>query len=169
MKKVVLSIEGMTCSACSNGLEKYLNRQDGIKVANVNLVMNTVTIEYDDKKLNLTDLDKFVENAGFKSLGVDTFDKEQKKKSDEKYKLISITILSILIIYISMSHMMGLPVIPFLHMINYPLNYSICLFILTILVLVLGKNILKNGIKNLMHRIPNMDTLVTINLLYQKL
>ena len=68
-----------------------------------------------------------------------------------------------------MSHMVGLPVIPFLHMINYPLNYSICLFILTILVLVLGKNILKNGIKKLMHRIPNMDTLVTINLLYHKL
>ena len=45
MKKVLLKIEGMTCSACSSGLEKYLNKQDGIKQANVNLVMNNANIE----------------------------------------------------------------------------------------------------------------------------
>ena len=48
MKKVVLSIEGMTCSACSNGLEKYLNKQNGIINATVNLVMANATIDYDD-------------------------------------------------------------------------------------------------------------------------
>ena len=47
MKKVVLSIDGMTCSACSNGLEKYLNKQNGIKSATVNLVMANALIEYD--------------------------------------------------------------------------------------------------------------------------
>ena len=46
MKKVLLKIDGMTCSACSSGLEKYLNKQDGIKQANVNLVMNNANIEY---------------------------------------------------------------------------------------------------------------------------
>ena len=162
MKKIILAIDGMTCSACSSGLEKYLNKQDGVKIATVNLVMNTASIEYDDKKLSLTDLNKFVENAGFKSLGIDTFEKEQRKNSNEKYKLIAITIISILILYISMSHMIGLPVIPFLHMVKYPLNYAVSLFILTVIVLALGKDILKNGIKNLIHRTPNMDTLVTI-------
>ena len=73
MKKVIIAIDGMTCSACSNGLEKYLNKQDYIKQATVNLVMNTASIEYDEKKLTLEDLDKFVEKAGFKSLGVDVF------------------------------------------------------------------------------------------------
>ncbi|MBQ9659398.1 MAG: heavy metal translocating P-type ATPase [Clostridia bacterium] len=165
MKKVILSIEGMTCSACSNGLEKYLNKQQGIKQATVNLVMNTASIEYDDKKLKLEDLNKFVENAGFKSLGIDTHEKEQKKNAKEKYKLTFITIISILILYISMSHMVGLPVIPFLHMINHPLNYTIALFILTVIVLILGINILKSGIKNLLHKTPNMDTLVTIGVL----
>ena len=53
MKKIILSIEGMTCSACSNGLEKYLNKQDGIKNASVNLVMANATVEYDEKKLNI--------------------------------------------------------------------------------------------------------------------
>ena len=49
MKKIVLSIEGMTCSACSNGLERYLNKQKGIKQATVNLVMASANIEYDEK------------------------------------------------------------------------------------------------------------------------
>lgn len=165
MKKVILAIEGMTCSACSNGLEKYLNKQDGVKQATVNLVMNNASIEYDDKALTLADLDKFVEKAGFKSLGIDTFQDEQRKKSNEKYKLIGITILSILTLYISMSHMVGLPIIPYLHMINYPFNYAVSLLILTTIVLFLGKHILKNGIKNLIHKTPNMDTLVTIGVL----
>ena len=162
MKKVILGIEGMTCSACSNGLEKYLNKQEGINKATVNLVMNTASIEYDDKKISLLDIDKFVENAGFKSLGIDTLEKEKKKEFNEKYKLISISVISILIIYISMSHMVAFPIIPFLNMVKYPINYTISLLILTIVVLILGRDILKNGIKNLLHRTPNMDTLVML-------
>ena len=165
MKKVILAIDGMTCSACSNGLEKYLNKQDGVKQATVNLVMNTASIEYDEKKLKLEDLDKFVEKAGFKSLGIDTFEKEQRKNSNEKYKLIAISCLSILTLYVSMSHMVGLPVIPYLHMIDYPINYSVVLLVLTTIVLILGWRILKNGVKNLIHKTPNMDTLVTIGVL----
>ena len=68
MKKVVLNIEGMTCSACSNGLEKYLNKQEGVISASVNLVMATALIEYEDN-LSIKDLNRFVKEAGFKSLG----------------------------------------------------------------------------------------------------
>lgn len=69
MKKIILSIDGMTCSACSNGLEKYLNKQDGIINASVNLVMANASIEYDESKLNKTKIEEFVKKAGFKSLG----------------------------------------------------------------------------------------------------
>ena len=165
MKKVLLKIDGMTCSACSTGLEKYLNKQDGIKQATVNLIMNNANIEYDDKKLNLEQVEKFVEKAGFLSLGIDNFEKEEKKKTNEKYKLLAITVISILVLYISMSHMVGLPVIPFLNMMVYPVNYAISLFILTTIVLILGKDILRNGYKNLIHKTPNMDTLVMIGVL----
>ena len=165
MKKVLLKIDGMTCSACSSGLEKYLNKQDGIKEAVVNLVMNNASVEYDDTKLTLDQVEKFVEKAGFTSLGIDNFEKDEKKKSNEKYKLIGITIISLLVLYISMSHMVGLPVIPFLHMINHPVNFAVALFILTTIVLVMGRDILKNGYKNLIHKTPNMDTLVTIGVL----
>ena len=165
MKKVLLKIDGMTCSACSTGLEKYLNKQDGIKQATVNLIMNNANIEYDDKKLNLEQVEKFIEKAGFLSLGIDNFEKEEKKNTNEKYKLLSITVISILVLYISMSHMVGLPVIPFLNMMIYPVNYAISLFILTTIVLILGKDILRNGYKNLIHKTPNMDTLVMIGVL----
>ena len=88
MKKVLLKIGGMTCSACSSGLEKYLNKQDGVVRANVNLVMNNASIEYDDKKLSLKDIEKFVDKAGFESLGIDNLKKEERKKSGEKINLI---------------------------------------------------------------------------------
>ena len=165
MKKVLLKIDGMTCSACSSGLEKYLNKQDGIKQANVNLVMNNANIEYDEQKLTLEQVEKFIEKAGFTSLGIDTFEKESKKKCTEKYKLIAITIISLVVLYISMAHMIGLPSIPFLNMMYHPVNYAIALLILTIVVITLGKDILKNGYKNLIHKTPNMDTLVMIGVL----
>ena len=69
MKKIVLSIDGMTWSACSNGLEKYLNKQSGIKSASVNLVLATANIEYDEKTIDISKLEEFVKKAGFKSLG----------------------------------------------------------------------------------------------------
>ena len=161
MKKVLLKIDGMTCSACSTGLEKYLNKQEGVK-ATVNLVMNNANIEYDENKYDISDLEKFVAKAGFISLGIDKLEKEEKNKSKEKYILIGITVISLLILYISMSHMVGLPVIPFLDMMKYPINYSISLWVLSSIVIFLGKDIIKNGIKNLIHFTPNMDTLVTI-------
>lgn len=165
MKKVLLKIGGMTCSACSSGLEKYLNKQDGVVRANVNLVMNNASIEYDDKKLSLKDIEKFVDKAGFESLGIDNLKKEERKKSGEKINLILTSIFSIAILYVSMAHMIGLPDIPFLSMMEHPLNYAVSLLVLTTVVLGLGYNILKNGIKNLIHGTPNMDTLVTIGVL----
>ena len=161
MKKVLLRIDGMTCSACSTGLEKYLNKQEGVN-ATVNLVMNNASIEYDEKKYEIADLEKFVAKAGFKSLGIDKLEKEQKKKSNEKYRLIGITVISLFVLYISMSHMVGMPVIPFLDMMKFPVNYAISLLVLTTIVIFMGRDLIKNGIKNLIHKTPNMDTLVTI-------
>ena len=121
--------------------------------------MNNANIEYDENKLNLEQIEKFVEKAGFKSLGIDNFKKEEKRNSNEKYKLIGITVISLLVLYISMSHMVGLPVIPFLNMTTHPVNYAISLLILTVIVMIFGRDILKNGYKNLIHKTPNMDTL----------
>ena len=159
MKKIILKIGDMSCSACSSGLEKYLNKQDGIISANVNLVLANAMIEYEDN-LEIKDLERFIKEAGFKSLGIYKGEEEEKKVS--KTPLIVFGILALLILYISMSHMLYLPSIPFLNMEKYPINYSIFLFILTIPFLIYGFDIFKSGIKNLIHRTPNMDTLVSL-------
>lgn len=163
VQKVILSIEGMSCSACSSGLEKYLNKQEGVVNASVNLVLGNALIEYEDN-LEISDLERFIKEAGFSSLGIYDETKEEKEKSG-KITLIIFSILSIFVLYISMAHMLHLPVIPFLHMMHYPINYSVCLLVLSIPYLFYGFDIFKNGYKNLIHKTPNMDTLVSIGVL----
>lgn len=165
MKSIILAIDGMTCSACSNGLEKYLNKQNGIYEANVNLVMANATITYDEQILNQEKIEKYVKQAGFKSLGVfKKFDIEKNNKK-EKRKFIIFTILAIITMYISMGHMIGLPTINFLNAEYNPINYAVSLLVLTIAFFGYGYDILKNGYKNLIHKIPNMDTLVAIGVI----
>lgn len=161
MKKVVLNIEGMTCSACSNGLEKYLNKQKGVNNATVNLVMAKALIEYDENLANIKDLNRYVKEAGFKSLG----EKKEEKKSNELAKLIVFAILGIILMYISMGQMINLPIPKVLSMMDSPRVYSITLMLLSILFIIYGFDIIKNGVKNIIHKMPNMDSLVGIGVI----
>lgn len=165
MQRIILSIDGMTCSACSNGLEKYLNKQNGIYNASVNLVMANATIDYDEKILDIPKLETFVKKAGFKSLGEFKEIKFETKSKNEKTKLIIFTILAIILMYISMGHMLNLPALPYLDPHKHVYPYMITLLLLTISFLIYGFDIIKNGYKNLIHNTPNMDTLVAIGVL----
>lgn len=163
MKKIILDIKGMSCSACSNSLEKYLNKQEGIIECYVNLVTSKASISYSDK-LTVNDLIKYVKEAGFDSPG--EYDENKINKKENKYlELIIYTILAILIMYISMSHMLKLPLISILNINTNPINYTITLLILVVPFLIYGLDILKNGYKNLVHNSPNMDTLVSLGVL----
>ena len=135
MKKISLSIAGMTCSACSNGLEKYLNKQDGIIEASVNLVMNLADVSYDEKKVSLEDIDRFVKEAGFKSLGKFSLDMSFNQTTFEASKAFAEA---------------------------NPVIYVGSLFLLCTIAIILGLGIIKNGIINLIHKMPNMDSLITI-------
>ena len=163
MKSIILGIDGMTCSACSNGLEKYLNKQNGVIDAKVNLVMSNASINYDEKILNQEKLEFFVKQAGFKSTGIFKKIKNEKKSKKEKVKFIIFTLLAILLMYISMGHMIGLPEV--INHMEKPILYSSVLCFITLLFLIYGFDILKNGYKNLIHKIPNMDTLVMLGVL----
>ena len=165
MKKIILSIDGMTCSACSNGLEKYLNKQNGISKAVVNLVMANASIEYDEKILNQEKIEEFVKKAGFKSLGEFKEIKTENKNKKEQVKFIIFTLLAILLMYISMGHMINLPTLPYLNPHDNTTNYMVSLLILTILFIIYGFDIIRNGYKNLIHKTPNMDTLVGIGVI----
>ena len=165
MKKIILAIDGMTCSACSNGLEKYLNKQKGIVNASVNLVMSNALIEYDEKILNQEKIEEFVKQAGFKSLELYKNIEQKDNRKKEKIKFIIFTILAIILMYVSMGHMIGLPSPEILNMHTHPLVYTCTLLVFTILFIIYGFDILKNGYKNLIHKSPNMDTLVSIGIL----
>ena len=165
MKKVILKIEGMTCSACSNGLEKYLNKQVGVKNAVVNLIMNNASVEYEEDKIDIKKIEEYIKKAGFKSLGIDDLKGEEKKNKKEKNNVILIAIIFVLTMYISMTNMLGLSQISILNMHQNPILFSVALFVLATIVLFLARDILKNGYKNLIHGTPNMDTLVALGLL----
>ena len=165
MKKIILSIDGMTCSACSNGLEKYLLKQDGIINASVNLVMSNALVEYDENKLNQKNIEEFVKKAGFKSLGLYTDIKTKNNAKNNKTLFIIFLILAIVLMYVSMGHMIGLPTFEFLNMHTHPISYAVSLLILTIPFIIYGFDIIKSGFKNLIHKAPNMDTLVAIGVL----
>ena len=161
MKKIILAIDGMTCSACSNGLEKYLNKQEGIKEASVNLVMANALVEYDENILNQEKIEKFIEEAGFKSLGI--FKEEgNKKRKKEKIEFLIFLVLAIFMLYISMGSMINLPSIKGLDMHENAIPYTTVMLIITICFIFYGFDIIKSGFKNLVHKTPNMDTLVTI-------
>ena len=159
IKKTILKIDGMTCSACSNGLEKYLKRQEGIVDVNVNLILAIATITYENIKIK--DIENYIKEAGFKSLGeFKTLDDNTTFKK-EKSLLVFYGLLLIVLMYITMSHMVGLP-----NLDNYPQIYSLTLILFSLVFLIYGFDIIKNGFKNLIHRIPNMDTLVTFSVVF---
>lgn len=163
MKKIILKIDGMTCSACSSSLEKYLLKQKGIEDALVNLVMATASITYEDS-LTINDLNRYVKEAGFTSLG----EYDENVAIKEKNKLPSLIfngLLAFLVLYISMSHMVHLPVIPFLHMLKHPINYSVTLCLFSLYFMFFGRDIIYSGLKNIKYKSPNMDTLVTLGVL----
>lgn len=161
MKKIVLRIDGMTCSACSSGLEKYLLKQNGVLSASVNLVLSLATIEYEN--LEIKDLERFVKEAGFQSLGEfkEVSDFEVKKEDKKVYILLAILLL--MMMYLGMGEMLGFPVIPFL---SSPLILSTILLLISLIFLFFGRDVLRSGFLNLIHKMPNMDTLVLFSVFF---
>lgn len=159
MKKITLIIEGMSCSGCSNGLEKYLNKQQEVVSASVNLVLKTATITYTNK-IGKKDLEKYVEEAGFKSLGEEI--KVNKNKKTSIKPLIIFGLFAILIMYITMAHSLKLPEL--INVNKYPKQYAVLLLLLTTPYIIYAFDIIKSGLKSLIHLMPNMDSLITLGI-----
>ena len=161
MKKVVLKIGGMSCSACSSTIEKYLNRQDKVYHATVNLVMAQAYIEYDDS-LSISDLEKYISESGYQSLGI--YDEKEilKKEKTNKNYFIIMGILLVILMYISMGSMIGLPCFSFFNIHESPVSYSIILLLLSSLFLLYGFDIIRSGLRHMFHLRPNMDSLVSL-------
>ena len=162
MKNIILNVGGMTCSGCSAGLEKYLNKQDGIFSASVNLVLATVKIEYDENLLDVNKLNKFIEEAGFTSYGEEY---NKNKRKPERFVLLIYTVLTILLMYISMGNMFKIKMPNIIDMHSNPIIYAVSLAVITFLYFIYGFDIIKSGIKNLVNKMPNMDSLIMIGVI----
>lgn len=118
-------------------------------------------IEYDNT-LTINDLNKFVEKAGFKSLGI--YDEKKKNKTESKRISHFYFFSNSCFIYFHGSYV-EISSFKYLNINMHLINYALTLLALTIPFLIYGFDIFKSGFKNLTHKSPNMDTLVSIGVL----
>ena len=172
MIKEKYNITGMSCAACSAKVEKTVSKLVGMDRASVNLLTNSMQVEYDEKKLSSKDIIKSVVDAGYgASLAGDTKekakDKSIKKTNDDaissmKFRLkVSIIFLAILM-YFSMGSMIGLPLPNFLSGAGNPVGFALTQLLLVLPVMYVNRKYYISGFKSLSHFSPNMDTLVAV-------
>ncbi|MDU2489773.1 MAG: heavy metal translocating P-type ATPase [Clostridium celatum] len=160
-------IEGMTCSACANRVEKVTKKMFGVENAVVNFATEKLSISYDADVINFGDIKAKVEKAGYKLIREDEQKVEEKrKKLDEKGKLFWRLILSLIfavpLLTITMGHMVGMPLPNIMDPMMNPLNFAIIQLVLTIPVMIIGYKFYYIGYKNLFKLSPNMDSLIAI-------
>lgn len=163
--KQEFDIKGMTCSACSSHVQKCVNSLDGIINANVNLLTNSMIVEFDETKTNIKLIIDAVNNSGYTALLKSN--KANIIKNDDslkpmKNRLVSSIILLLVLMYVSMSMMFKLPLLDIINYKTNPLNFVIMQLLLAIPVIIINRNYFIKGFKALFKRHPNMDSLIAI-------
>ena len=182
-------VTGMTCSACSSHVEKSVGKLTGVENVSVNLLTNSMQVEFDENKLDTAGIIKAVEDAGYGAAVKDEHAKfgaktsgqsgsqennglsavEQNVKNMKKRLIVSL-IFWIPLMYVSMGHMiyqwLNIPMPPFtmnfLHGNENAITYAFTQFLLLLPILIANQKYFKNGFKTLWHRSPNMDSLIAI-------
>lgn len=182
-------VTGMTCSACSSHVEKSVGKLTGVENVSVNLLTNSMQVEFDENKLDTAGIIKAVEDAGYGAAVKDEHAKSRAKTSGQsgsqennglsaveqnvknmKKRLIVSLIFWIPLMYVSMGHMiyqwLNIPMPPFtmnfLHGNENAITYAFTQFLLLLPILIANHKYFKNGFKTLWHRSPNMDSLIAI-------
>ena len=166
MRDYTFKVEGMSCSACANRVERITKKIDGVESANVNFATEKLTVRVDAEKVRYSDIKLAVDKAGFKLIKEDDEVKEASKKKDESKLLLNRFIFSLIftvpLLIISMGHMVGMPLPSIIDPMKNPLNFALIQLVLTIPVMVAGYKFYKIGYKNLFKLSPNMDSLIAI-------
>ena len=166
MRDYTFKVEGMSCSACANRVERITKKIDGVESANVNFATEKLTVRVDAEKVRYSDIKLAVDKAGFKLIKEDDEVKEASKKKDESKLLLNRFIFSLIftvpLLIISMGHMVGMPLPSIINPMKNPLNFALVQLVLTIPVMVAGYKFYKIGYKNLFKLSPNMDSLIAI-------
>ncbi|MGL6169568.1 MAG: heavy metal translocating P-type ATPase, partial [Fusobacteriaceae bacterium] len=168
MKENTFKIEGMTCSACSGHVEKAVRKLDGIIEANVNLASEKLFVKFDEKKITILEIINAVQNAGYKATTEEEFDLSKSEDNRDKEikelwnRFIISLVFTIPLLIIAMAHMLGYSLPNFISPENSPKTFSMAQLILATPVLVLGYKFFKVGVRTLLKRSPNMDSLIAI-------
>lgn len=159
------NVTGMSCAACSARVEKAVNTVPGVEKCSVNLLTNTLTVEGSvaDK-----DIITAVKKAGYgikapkaeKSAKSGEGELEDKETGKILARLITSLVIVAVLMYIAMGHMLSLPQIPFLE--ENDLANAITQMLLAVVVMIINKKFFVSGIKGVMNKAPNMDTLVAL-------
>ncbi len=167
--KQKFDVTGMTCSACSAHVEKSVNKLEGVQHVNVNLLQNSMVVEYDKDKLGIQDIIGAVQSGGYgasvqgetKSQGAPKNVAAEEMKHMKKRLIASFCFL-IPLFYISMGHMMGAPLPSILVGENNVMLFALTQLFLTIPVLIINKKYYVVGFQALWHKAPNMDSLIAL-------
>lgn len=171
MRKETYDVTGMTCSSCVRHVEKAVEKQPGVKKVTVNLLKNSMVVDYDENKLNQAEIEHAVSDAGYganlRSKNADlTKDTEensaQKEYESYKRRLIWSVIFTVPLIYLSMGHMLGWPLPFFFLGTTNAITFAFTQFLLLLPVVYLNRSYFINGFKSLFKGTPNMDSLVAL-------
>lgn len=167
------NVGGMTCSACSAHVEKAVSKVNGVSKVEVNLLTNSMTVEYNTDLCTRNDIITAVEQGGY-TASLPNPEKAAKGKTESpaelrkkefavmKKRLIWSIIFLVPLFYISMGHMMGAPLPSFFHGAENALTFAFTQFLLTIPIVLINNHYYVNGFRNLIKGSPNMDTLIAL-------
>ena len=160
------AVTGMTCAACSAHVEKAVSRLSGVQSAPVNLMLGSMTVTYDEKAVTEGDIIAAVKAAGYGASPASQTDQGQLRRDQDaalrrrKKHLIWSVVFLVPLFYLSMGHMMGLPLPQVLH--THPLLLACLQLALVIPILILNRNYFTVGFSRLVKLSPNMDSLVAV-------
>ena len=160
------AVTGMTCAACSAHVEKAVSRLSGVQSAPVNLMLGSMTVTYDEKAVAESDIIAAVKAAGYGASPASQTDQGQLRRDQDaalrrrKKHLIWSVVFLVPLFYLSMGHMMGLPLPQVLH--THPLLLGCLQLALVIPILILNRNYFTVGFSRLVKLSPNMDSLVAV-------
>ncbi|MDR4016987.1 MAG: heavy metal translocating P-type ATPase [Oscillospiraceae bacterium] len=160
------AVTGMTCAACSAHVEKAVSKLSGVQSAPVNLMLGSMTVTYDEKAVTESDIIAAVKAAGYGASPASQTDQGQLRRDQDaalrrrKKHLIWSVVFLVPLFYLSMGHMMGLPLPQVLH--THPLLLACLQLALVIPILSLNRNYFTVGFSRLVKLSPNMDSLVAV-------
>lgn len=163
MKKK-FDVQGMTCSACQAHVQKALEKVDGVKSVNVNLLKNNAVVEFDEQVCTVENLAGAVDKAGYKLIVPSTAAAAPSQTKDYSLaKLITCIALLLVLMYFSMGNMMwGFPAPAVFDHKSNPMGFALLQFLLVLPILFIYRRYFSSGFKKLFRGKPNMDSLIAV-------